>query len=85
MSTKPELAATSVSELKLQLEQPSAQIIWERACEVFGNKRKARSWMNRKRAIFAGRSPKELSNNGDAVEQRKVLEELISIDYGMYS
>ena len=85
MSTKPELASTSVGELKLQLEHPSSQIIWERALEVFGDKTKARRWMNRKRAIFAGHSPKELSNSGDAVQQRKVLEALISIDYGMYT
>jgi hypothetical protein len=43
-------AATSV-EIKLQLDHPSAEIIWARALEVFGNEEKARQWMDTPRAI----------------------------------
>ena len=78
-------AATSVPEIKLQLDHPSAEIIWARALEVFGNEDKARRWMDTPRAIFQGSTPQQLSDSGNIQRQREVLEALVAIDYGMYS
>ena len=76
---------TSPSELKEQLGHPSANIIWARAVEVFGNQDKAKRWMNLPRPIFNDRSPQQIADDGDAAEQRSVLESLIAIDYGLFS
>jgi putative toxin-antitoxin system antitoxin component (TIGR02293 family) len=76
---------TPSEQLAAQLEHPSANSIWSRALEVFGEEAKARSWMNAPRDIFGGRSPQELAATGDAAEQRHVLEVLLRIDYGVFS
>jgi uncharacterized protein (DUF2384 family) len=78
-------AVTSAPELKAQLEHPSAEIIWARAVEVFGNEGKAKTWMNQPRPLFHNRSPQQIADDGDAAEQRAVLESLIAIDYGLFS
>lgn len=78
-------SATSVEQLAAQLEHPSANAIWNRALEVFGEETKARSWMNSPRDIFGGRTPQDLVATGDAGEQRRVLETLLRIDYGVFS
>ena len=76
---------TSAEQLATQLEHPDAQAIWSRALEVFGDQAKAQSWMNTPRAIFSGRTPQELVASGQAAEQRRVLETLLRIDYGVFS
>lgn len=76
---------STAEQLAAQLEHPSAQAIWERALEVFGDETKAKSWMNTPRDIFDGRSPQDVVATGDAVAQRRVLEALIRIDYGVFS
>jgi len=76
---------TPPERLAEQLEHPSAHAIWNRALEVFGDPIKARSWMDTPRDIFGGRSPQDLAVSGDAGEQRRVLEVLIRIDYGVFS
>jgi putative toxin-antitoxin system antitoxin component (TIGR02293 family) len=73
------------AELAAQLAHPSASSIWNRALEVFGDEAKAQSWMNTPRDIFGGRSPQELVATGEASEQRRVLEVLLRIDYGVFS
>ena len=78
-------AATSKEQLAEQLEHPSAQSIWTRALEVFGDEGKARSWMNTPRDIFDGRSPQDLAATGRADEQRRVLQILVRIEYGVFS
>jgi Protein of unknown function (DUF2384) len=78
-------ALTSPPELKAQLEHPSAEIIWARAVEVFGNEGKATNWMQQPRPIFNNRSPQQVAEDGDTAEQREVLESLIAIDYGLFS
>jgi uncharacterized protein (DUF2384 family) len=77
--------STSADQLAAQLEHPSANAIWNRALEVFGEETKARSWMNSPRDFFGGRAPKDLVATGDAEEQRRVLETLLRIDYGVFS
>jgi uncharacterized protein (DUF2384 family) len=72
-------------ELAGQLQHPSANSIWTRALEVFGDEAKARSWMDSPGDIFGGRSPQDLAATGDAAEQRRVLEVLLRIDYGVFS
>jgi uncharacterized protein (DUF2384 family) len=52
---------------------------------VFGDEAKARHWMNSPRDIFEDRSPQELVATGDAAEQRRILQVLIRIDYGVFS
>jgi putative toxin-antitoxin system antitoxin component (TIGR02293 family) len=76
---------TPVDQLAGQLQHPSANSIWARALEVFGDEAKARSWMDAPRDIFGGRSPQDLVATGDAAEQRRVLEVLLRIDYGVFS
>ncbi|HEY3456190.1 MAG TPA: MbcA/ParS/Xre antitoxin family protein [Bryobacteraceae bacterium] len=76
---------TPADQLAAQLEQPNAQVIWTRALEVFGDEGKAQSWMSTPRDIFDGRSPEELVATGSADAQRRVLEILIRIDYGVFS
>jgi uncharacterized protein (DUF2384 family) len=71
--------------LAAELEHPNANVVWNRALEVFGDEAKARSWMKTARDLFDGRAPEELVNSGDAAEQRRVLEILIRIDYGVFS
>jgi uncharacterized protein (DUF2384 family) len=76
---------TPTEQLAGQLEHPTANSIWSRALEVFGDAAKARSWMGASRDIFGGRSPQDLVATGDAAEQRRVLEVLLRIDYGVFS
>ena len=76
---------TSAEQLTSELDHPSASVIWDRALEVFGDKEKARHWMNSPRDIFDDRSPQELVATGDAAQQRRVLQVLIRIDYGVVS
>jgi putative toxin-antitoxin system antitoxin component (TIGR02293 family) len=71
--------------LAAELEHPNAAAVWDRAREVFGDEAKARSWMKTARDLFEGRTPEELVNSGDAAAQRRVLEILIRIDYGVFS
>jgi uncharacterized protein (DUF2384 family) len=78
-------ATTPVEELEAQLEHPSAEAIWARALEVFGDEEKARSWIDTPRDIFAGRSPRDLAVSGTVEEQRWVLQVLLRIDYGVFS
>ena len=79
------LGPTPVEQLAGQLEHRSANSIWGRALEVFGDEAKARSWMDAPRDIFGGQSPQDLVATGDADEQRRVLEILLRIDYGVFS
>ena len=76
---------TLAQQLAAQLEHPNARSIWNRAVEVFGDENKARSWMDAPRDIFGGRSPQDLVATGEAAEQRRVLEVLLRIDYGVLS
>lgn len=76
---------TPAEQLAAQLEHPSVNSIWNRALEVFGDEAKARSWMNAPRDIFGGRSPQDLVATGDTAQQRRVLEVLLRIDYGVFS
>jgi putative toxin-antitoxin system antitoxin component (TIGR02293 family) len=71
--------------LAQELAHPDANAIWNRALEIFGDEAKARSWMTTPRDLFNGRTPKELVESGDAAAQRRVLEVLIRIDYGVFS
>jgi uncharacterized protein (DUF2384 family) len=41
--------------------------------------------MDSPRDIFGGRSPQDLVATGNAAEQRRVLEVLLRIDYGVFS
>jgi uncharacterized protein (DUF2384 family) len=68
-----------------QLEHPNANAIWTRALEVFGDEAKARSWMTSPRDIFGGQTPQDLVASGDVSAQRRVLQVLIRIDYGVFS
>ena len=73
------------AELAAQLEHPNACFVRHGALEVFGDEAKARSWMNTPRDIFDGRSPQDLVATGDTSAQRRVLEVLLRIDYGVFS
>jgi uncharacterized protein (DUF2384 family) len=79
------LHTTVADELAAQLEHPNAAAVWSRAVEVFGEEAMAHDWMNTARAIFGGRSPRELVATGDPNELRLVLKVLLRIDYGVCS
>ena len=76
---------TSAEQLQAQLDHPTAEIVWQRALEVFGDAEKARGWMDTRRAIFDDRSPQELVAAGDGASLRRLLESLIRIEYGVFS
>jgi putative toxin-antitoxin system antitoxin component (TIGR02293 family) len=76
---------TTPEQLAAQLARPDAKAIWNRALEVFGDEAKARSWMVAPRDLFGGRTPKDLVQTGDPMEQRRVLQVLLRIDYGVFS
>jgi uncharacterized protein (DUF2384 family) len=76
---------TPAEQLAAELDHPSANSVWSRALEVFGDEAIARSWMDSRRDIFGGRSPQDLVATGDPAQQRQVLEVLIRIDYGVFS
>ncbi len=78
-------ASATAEQLAEELAHPSANAIWERALEIFGEEAKARSWMQTPRDLFDGRAPEELVQSGDPAAQRRVLEVLIRIDYGVLS
>ena len=85
MAIKHRPAVTSEAEQKLQLENPSAEIIWDRALEVFGDEQKARSWMRTPLPILDQHSPEQYADSNVPEKQREVLRILGAIDYGMYS
>jgi len=76
---------TSPEELAEQLQHPTAEIVWKRAIEVFGDNAKAKSWMTSPRQIFDGSSPDQLICGANPDRLRQVLETLIRIEYGVYS
>jgi putative toxin-antitoxin system antitoxin component (TIGR02293 family) len=78
-------APASAEQLAEELKHPHASTIWNRAVEIFGDEAKARSWMKTPRDLFDGLAPEELIETGDPVQQRRVLEILIRIDYGVFS
>jgi uncharacterized protein (DUF2384 family) len=78
-------AVTGISEQALQLEHPSSEIIWARALEVFGDKDKARRWMQTALPILSGSTPEQYSLSQDQKKQREVLTVLGQIEYGIYS
>lgn len=78
-------AVAGLPELKIQLEHPTPQIVQARAREVFGDDATAAGWMSDPLPILDDRSPDEMVASGDPRNLRRVLEVLISIDYGMFS
>jgi uncharacterized protein (DUF2384 family) len=76
---------TGVPEQALQLEHPSAEILWARALEVFGDEEKARRWMRTALPILSGGTPEQYSLSQDTEKQRQVLTILGQIEYGIYS
>ena len=76
---------TSPEQLEQQLQHPTAEAIWARAVEVFGDEARARSWLTSSREIFGGHSPEELVSTADPTQLRRILEVLIRIDYGVFS
>lgn len=78
-------AVTGVPELKIQLAHPIPEIVQARALEVFGDAATAAGWMSDPLPILDGRSPAEMVASGDPGNLRRILEILVSIDYGMFS
>jgi putative toxin-antitoxin system antitoxin component (TIGR02293 family) len=77
--------STTAEQLAAELDHPNANAIWKYALEVFGDDAKTRSWMSSPLDILGGCTPDELVSTGDAAEQRRVLEILLRIDYGVFS
>ena len=78
-------APASAEQLSEELAHPNPNAIWNRAVEIVGEEAKARSWWETPRELFDGRTPEELVQTGDPNEQRRVLQVLIRIDYGVFS
>jgi uncharacterized protein (DUF2384 family) len=76
---------SSPGQLEEQLQHPTAEAIWARAVEVFGDEARARSWLASSRELFGGHSPEELVSTADPAQLRRILEILIRIDYGVFS
>ncbi len=78
-------AVTGLPEQSFQLEHPSAEAIWKRAVEIFGNEDLARKWMHTALPILGQSTPEQYSSSGEAAKQREILTILGRIDYGMFS
>lgn len=85
MSLHGPLAAASAEQFAEELAHPDPNSIRNRAVEIFGDESKARSWLNTPRDLLNGHTPEELISTGDPEDQRRVLEILIRIDYGVFS
>ena len=85
MAVKRTAAVTDEAEQKLQLKHPTAEIIWERAIEVFGDEQKAQDWMRTPLPILDQHTPEEYATSNVLDKQREVLTILGRIDYGMFS
>jgi uncharacterized protein (DUF2384 family) len=83
--SSPEQDSTSAEQMTAQLEHPTASAVWEQALEVFGDHARALSWMETPRGVLDGCSPREWVASGDVTQLRRILEELVRIDYGMFS
>jgi len=79
------MAAASAEQLAEELAHPDPNAIRHRTVEIFGDEWKATSWLNTPRDLFGGRTPEELIRSGNPDDQRRVLEILIRIDYGVFS
>ena len=71
------MTPTSAEQLAAQLEHPTADAIWNRALEVFGDEAKARSWMKTPRDLFAGRTPEDVATELKARLQNMITAEPI--------
>jgi uncharacterized protein (DUF2384 family) len=69
----------------MQLEHPTPEIVHTRVLEVFGDDAKAAGWLADPLPILDGKSPNEMVASGEPESLRRVLEILISIDYGLFS
>ena len=78
-------AVTGPSELKYQLEHPTAGFIWSRAVEAFGGEELAKKWMETSLPVLDRRTPQQCADSGGAAKQREVLMILARIEYGMFS
>lgn len=78
-------APDSAEQWAEELDHPSADAAWKRALTILGDETKARGWMNTPRDLFDGRTPEQLLQTSHPAEQRRVLEILIRIDYGVFS
>jgi uncharacterized protein (DUF2384 family) len=78
-------AVTSPAEQACQLDQPTPEIIWARAVEVFGNEELARGWMQTPLPILDQHTPEQYAKSQDKHRQREVLAVLGRIDYGLFT
>ena len=76
---------TSPEHLEQQLQHPTAEAIWARAVEVFGDEARARSWLTSSLKSLADTLLRSLSRRLTLRSLRRVLEVLIRIDYGVFS
>ena len=77
--------STDLEHLEEQLANPSYEIVWNRATEVFDGLELARDWMNTRLPILNNEAPESYARSSDPNRQRDVLKILSRIDYGMYS
>jgi hypothetical protein len=62
MSISQAPVVTGPEHLEQQLQHPTAEAIWARAVEVFGDQTTARSWLTSSREIFGVQSHEELAS-----------------------
>jgi uncharacterized protein (DUF2384 family) len=77
--------ATSIATQRMQMENPSAEVIWSRAVEIFDGEELAREWMNNPLPILDNHTPQQYADSADGEKQREVLTVLARLDYGMFS
>ena len=76
---------TSIAEQSVDMEHPSSERIWFRALEIFEAEAAASAWLDSPLPILEGHTPREYSESSDPDKQRKVLQILGALDYGMFS
>ncbi|HEY6343302.1 MAG TPA: MbcA/ParS/Xre antitoxin family protein [Bryobacteraceae bacterium] len=78
-------AITPLAEQSNQLERPSADIIWARAIEVFGEEKLAARWMRTPLPALEHSTLEQYALSGDPAKLREVLTILGRIDHGLFS
>jgi len=76
---------STIDELKAQFDNPVPESVLARVFEVFGDQRKAESWLKRRRPILGGMSPGQLIEAGDPDQMRHILTILGRIEGGAIS
>lgn len=65
-------------------QAPTKELVNNYAREVFGEPRKAHSWMNTPNFIFKGMRPKDFIEYSTPADLQLIMDELARVDQGLF-